>query len=141
MSEIRDAALARRRFVMTLVLTFAAAGLSLALVGVYGVMAQLARGRRREIGIRMALGAPITNIRGIVLRHSLALAGSGVLIGVAASLAATRAMASLLYGVSPVDPVSLVLVGLLLASAAVAASMPTVWRASRMNPTETLRAD
>lgn len=141
MTEIRDAALARRRFVMTLVISFASAGLLLALVGVYGVMAQLARGRRREIGIRVALGAPITDIRGMVLRRSLALAGSGVLIGVAVSLAATRAMASLLYGISPVDPVSLGLVGLLLASAAVAASMPTAWRAARVDPTETLRAD
>ncbi len=141
MTEIRDAALARRRFVMTLVLTFAAAGLLLALVGVYGVMAQLARGRRRELGIRVALGAPSASIRSMVLRKSLALAATGVLVGVTLSVAATRAMASLLYGVSPVDPVTLALVGMLLATAAVASSMPTALRASRVNPTETLRAD
>lgn len=141
MTEIRDAAMARRKFVMTLVLTFAGAGLLLALVGVYGVMAQLARGRRREIGIRVALGAPLTNIRGMVVRHSLILAATGVAIGVAISLAVTEAMRSLLYGVSPVDPLTLTLVGLMLAGAAVAASMPTAWRASRVNPTETLRAD
>jgi ABC-type antimicrobial peptide transport system permease subunit len=126
---------------MTLVLTFAGAGLLLALVGVYGVMAQLARGRRREIGIRVALGAPLTGIRGMVVRHSLALAVTGVAIGMAGSMAASRAMRSLLYGVSPVDPLTLALVGTVLASAAVAASMPTAWRASRVNPTETLRAD
>jgi putative ABC transport system permease protein len=141
MTEIRDAALARRRFVMTLVLTFAAAGLLLALVGVYGVMAQLARGRRREIGIRMALGAPVTDIRAMVLRRSLLLAASGVVIGVGVSLAATKAMRSLLYGVSPVDPATLGVVGLLLGVAAVLSSMPTAWRASRVSPTETLRAD
>jgi putative ABC transport system permease protein len=141
MTEIRDAALARRRFIMTLVLTFAGAGLLLALVGIYGVMAQLARARRREIGIRVALGAPVTDIRVMVVRRSLALAGTGVLIGVAVSLGATKAMRSLLFNVSPVDPLSLTLVGLLLASAAVASCMPTAWRASRVNPTETLRAE
>ena len=141
MSEIRDGALARRKFVMTLVLTFASAGLLLALVGVYGVMAQLARGRRREIGIRVALGAPLTNIRAMVVRRSFALAGSGVVIGVAGSLAASKAMQSLLYDVSPVDPLTLSFVGVMLAGAAVAASMPTAWRASRVNPTETLRAE
>ena len=141
MTDVRDAALARRRFVMTLVLTFAGAGLLLALVGVYGVMAQLARGRRREIGIRVALGAPITDIRGMVVRRSLGLAVSGVVIGVAGSMAVSEAMRSLLYGVSPVDPLSLAFVGILLAAAAVAASVPTAWRASRVNPMETLRAD
>jgi putative ABC transport system permease protein len=141
MTEVRDTALARRKFVMTLVLTFAAAGLLLALVGVYGVMAQLARGRRREIGIRVALGAPLTDIRGMVVRRSLSLGLSGVAIGLAGSLLVTRTMQSLLYGVSPVDPLSLVLVGVTLALAAVAASLPTAWRASRVNPTETLRAE
>jgi putative ABC transport system permease protein len=141
MTEIRDAAMARRRFVMTLVLTFAGAGLLLALVGVYGVMSQLARGRRREIGIRVALGAPITNIRGMVVRRSLVLATTGVAIGLAVSLAATQAMRAMLFEVSPVDPLTLTLVGLMLAAASVAASMPTAWRASRVNPTETLRAE
>ena len=141
MTEIRDAAMARRKFVMTLVLTFAAAGLLLALVGVYGVMAQLARGRRREIGIRVALGAPLTDIRGMVVRRSFALAASGVAIGVAGSMAASRAIQSLLFDISPVDPLTLSFVGIMLAGAAVAASMPTAWRASRVNPMETLRAE
>jgi putative ABC transport system permease protein len=141
MTEIRDAAMARRKFVMTLVLTFAGAGLLLAMVGVYGVIAQLARGRRREIGIRVALGAPLTDIRGMVVRRSFTLAASGVVIGVAGSLAASKAMQSLLYDISPVDPLTLAFVGVMLAGAAVAASMPTAWRASRVNPMETLRAE
>ena len=141
MTEIRDAALARRKFVMTLVIAFAGAGLLLAVVGVYGVMAQVARGRRREIGIRVALGAPLTDIRGMVVRRSLLLSLSGVVIGVAGSLMVSQAMRSLLYGVSPVDPLTLALVGIMLAGAAVAASMPTAWRATRVNPTETLRAE
>jgi predicted permease len=141
MTEIRDAAMARRTFVMTLVLTFAGAGLLLALVGVYGVMAQLARGRRREIGIRVALGAPLTDIRGMVVRRSFVLAASGVAIGVVGSMAVSKAMGSLLYDVSPVDPLTLSFVGVILAGSAVAASMPTAWRAARVNPTETLRAE
>jgi ABC-type antimicrobial peptide transport system permease subunit len=104
-------------------------------------MSQLARGRRREIGIRVALGAPLTNIRSMVVGRSLVLATTGVAIGIAVSLAATRAMRSLLFDVSPVDPLTLTFVGLTLAVAAVGASMPTAWRASRVNPTETLRAD
>jgi putative ABC transport system permease protein len=141
MTEIRDAAMARRKFIMTLVLTFAGAGLLLALVGVYSVIAQLARGRRREIGIRVALGAPLTDIRGMVVRRSLALAASGVVIGVAGSVAVSKAVGSLLYDVSAVDPLTLSFVGVMLAGAAVAASIPTAWRASRVNPTETLRAE
>jgi ABC-type antimicrobial peptide transport system permease subunit len=77
----------------------------------------------------------------MVVRRSLTLGLSGVAIGLAGSLVVTRAMQSLLYGVSPVDPLSLVLVGATLALAAVAASLPTAWRASRVNPTETLRAE
>jgi ABC-type lipoprotein release transport system permease subunit len=69
------------------------------------------------------------------------LAGSGVVLGVVTSLAATRAMQSLLYDVSPVDPLSLSVVALLLTGAALAASVPTIWRVSRVNPTETLRAE
>ena len=141
MTEIRDAAMARRKFVMTLVLTFAGAGLLLALVGVYGVMAQLARARRREMGIRVALGAPLTGIRGMVVRRSLALAGLGVTIGVLGLVAASKAMAALLYNVSPLDPLTLSFVGIMLAGAAVAAGMPTAWRAARVNPMETLRAE
>lgn len=125
MTEIRDAALATRRVVMTLVLTFAAAGLLLALVGIYGVVAQVARGRRREIGIRVALGAPTHDIRAMVVRQSLMLAGTGVFVGVAMSLVATRAMQSLLFDVSAVDSLSLTLVGVLLAATAVGACLPT----------------
>jgi ABC-type antimicrobial peptide transport system permease subunit len=77
----------------------------------------------------------------MVVTRSLVLATTGVAIGLAVSLAATRAMEALLFEVSPVDPLTFALVGLTLAAAAVAASMPTAWRASRVNPTETLRAE
>jgi ABC-type lipoprotein release transport system permease subunit len=139
MSEIRDAALARRRFVMTLVITFAGAGLLLALVGVYGVMAQLARGRRRELGIRVALGAPLAGIQMLVVRKGLVLAVLGTSIGTLGSIAATRTMSGMLYGVAPSDPTTLVAVALLLTGAAVAATLPPAPRAARVDPIETLR--
>ena len=139
LTQVRDEVLARRRFVMTLVLTFAGAGLMLSLVGVYGVMAQLARGRRREIGIRVALGAPLAGIRLLVLRRGVTLALAGVLIGVAAATVAARTMAALLYGVEPTDPLTMLAVALLLTAAALAASWAPAWRAARVEPIEALR--
>jgi len=141
MADVHDAALARRRFVMTLVLTFAAAGLVLALVGVYGVMAQLARGRRREISIRVALGAPLPGIRAMVMGRAAGLALAGVLIGTAVALAARRAMTSMLYDIEATDPLTLVAVGLLLTTAAVAASWPPARRAAQVEPMESLRGE
>jgi putative ABC transport system permease protein len=141
MTDIRDAALAQRRFVMTLVLTFAGAGLSLALVGVYGVMAQLARGRRRELGIRVALGAPLNGIQYLLLKRGVGLALLGAAIGIAGTVAASSTMANLLYGVEPSDPVTLFAVALVLTGAAVAATLPPARRASRVDPIETLRIE
>lgn len=141
MSEIRDAALARRRFVMTLVITFSVAGLTMAMVGVYGVMAQLARGRRRELGIRVALGAPIKGIQLLLLRRGIGLAALGTALGIAGAVVAGGAISNLLYGIPPSDPATLASVALLLTGAAVAATVPTARRASRVDPIETLRLD
>jgi ABC-type antimicrobial peptide transport system permease subunit len=77
----------------------------------------------------------------MVVRRSLVLAASGIAIGIAASISISKAIDSLLYKVSPVDPLTFSVVGVMLAGAAVAASMPTAWRAARVNPTETLRAE
>jgi putative ABC transport system permease protein len=141
MPEIRDAALARRRFVMTLVLTFAGAGLTMALVGVYGVMAQLARGRRRELGIRLALGAPLKGIQFLLLKRGIGLAALGSALGIAGAVTGGSAIANLLYGIPPTDPVTLASVALLLTGAAVLATVPPARRASRVDPIETLRAE
>lgn len=141
MSEIRDAALARRRFVMTLVLTFAGAGLTMALVGVYGVMAQLARGRRRELGIRLALGAPLSGIQFLLLKRGIGLAALGSALGIAGAVTAGSAIANLLYGIPPTDPITLASVSLLLTGAAVLATVPPARRAARVDPIETLRAE
>jgi ABC-type antimicrobial peptide transport system permease subunit len=141
MTAVRDAALARRRFVLTLVVVFAAAGLLLAVIGVYGVMAQLARGRRREIGIRVALGAPITGVQWLVLRRGLGLALAGIGIGLAISAGAGRALRAMLFGVTPYDPVTLAAVAIVLAAAAVLASWLPARQAARVDPTVTLRME
>src|SRR5262249_4260998 len=81
MVEIRDAALARARFLTTLLLGFALVGLLLSVVGVYGMLAQLARNRTREMGIRLALGAPQSGVRWLVIRHGLAITVAGLAVG------------------------------------------------------------
>jgi putative ABC transport system permease protein len=141
MSDVRAASVGRERFLTTLLLVFAAVGLALAVVGVYGVMAQVARGRAREMGIRLALGAQAAGVQWLVVRHGLLLTAVGVATGLGGSIMATRAMLTLLYGVAPVDPLTFLVVPLLLALAATCASWVPAWRASRADPTVTLRAD
>jgi putative ABC transport system permease protein len=141
MDAVRDASLARQRFFMTMLLIFAVVGLVLALVGVYGVMAQLARARRREVGIRMALGASYADVRWLIVRHGLGLVTGGLAVGVVAAVFATRWMRVFLYGVSPGDPPTFVAVPVvLLAAGAMAAWVPAV-RASRTDPVATLREE
>jgi ABC-type antimicrobial peptide transport system permease subunit len=141
MDQVRAESVARERFLTTLLLVFGGVGLTLAVVGVYGVMAQLVRGRIREIGIRTALGAPARSVQWIVVRHGILLALGGVTLGVVAALFTTRALFSLLYQVDPVDLPTFAAVPLLLIAAAVAASWIPAWRASRVDPMEALRTE
>jgi putative ABC transport system permease protein len=141
MSDVRGAAAAGERFITVLLSAFALVGLALAVIGVYGVMARVTRGRSREMGIRMALGARSTSVRWLVVRRGLALTGAGVAAGLAIALIATRAMEKLLYGVTPFDPMTFVLVPVLLASAAVAACWLPAARVSRTSPMRSLRTD
>ena len=90
MNEVRARSLARERFLTTLLLVFASVGLALAVVGVYGVMAQMARRRVREMGIRLALGAQANDVRWLVVRNGLRLVVTGLVIGTAGALLATR---------------------------------------------------
>ena len=133
--------LARERFVTTLFLLFAAVGVTLAVVGVYGVLAQLARRRTREIGIRIALGAATGQVRWMVVRHGLRLVGAGVLIGGALAALATREMRALLYGITALDPATFAAVPIVLALAGLAASWLPARQASRADPVEALRAE
>lgn len=141
MGSLFDRSLASRRFFMILLFTFAAVGLALAVVGVYGVMAQLAKRRTREMGIRLALGAQAGQVQWLVVRHGLRLVGWGVALGLAAAWAATRTMRALLFEVSPADPVTFLTIPVLLAAAAFVASWVPALQASRADPTRALRSE
>ena len=133
--------LARPRFDAMVLGVFAAVAFVLAAVGVYGVIAALVRQRTPEIGIRLALGAQPGEVRSMVMRSGLGLAGAGVVAGLAASLAATRVLGAELYGVHPADPLTMSAASLaLLVAAALACGVPAR-AASRVDPLTALRAE
>ena len=113
--------------------------LVLAVIGIYGVMAYTVARRTHEMGIRMALGAEAADVRRLVVREGMRLALAGVEVGVLASFAATRALGSLLFGVSLTDPMTFVVTPLLLAGAALVATYVPAHRATRVDPLLALR--
>ncbi|MFN7998269.1 MAG: ABC transporter permease [Bryobacteraceae bacterium] len=131
--------LADRRFLLFLVTAFAAAALTLAAVGIYGVVAYSVTRRTQEIGIRMALGGRGVDVLRLVVGEGARLAVFGVAIGIVLSLAVTRLLSSLLFGVSATDPITFAGVGLLLSVVALAASYIPAWRAMRVDPNTALR--
>ena len=131
--------LARRRFTMLVLATFAAISLALAVVGIYGLMAYLTEQGGREVGIRLALGASPSNIVMLVVRGGMMLALWGVGIGIGCALMASRLMQSLLFGVDPIDPVTFLSVPALLAGVALCASYFPALRASQTDPSVSLR--
>lgn len=141
MSQAVDEQLATPRFYLMLFGAFAGVALALAAVGVYGVMAYAAARRTREMGIRLALGAAPADPFRLVLREGMKLAAIGGGAGLVIALVATRAMRSLLYGVSPADPATLLGVVAVLGMVAVAACCVPAWRASRVDPATTLRSE
>ena len=141
LSVVVSSAMARTTF--TLIMIGAAAGIALLLgaIGIYGVISYMVSLRTREIGVRMALGAQADQVRRMVVRQGLVLAVIGAGIGLAGALALSRLISSLLYGVAPYDPLTLLAVtGGLLAVAAFASWLPAV-RAARIDPIEALRAE
>jgi predicted permease len=141
LQEIYDASMARTSF--TLVMLGIAGGMALLLgvAGIYGVISYAVSQRRREIGIRIALGAEPRTVTRLFVGHGLILAAIGVAIGLAGAIGVARLMTSLLFDVSPVDPVTYVLVSLtLFAATALACYVPAV-RASRVDPIGALRAE
>ena len=118
---------------------FAFAALLLAAVGMYGVIAFTVRQRTREIGIRVALGATRADVLRLVLGQSAKLSGVGLVLGLAGAIAGGRLLSGLLYGIKPTDPATLIMVPLLLAAVALAASYLPARRAARVDPTRTLR--
>ncbi len=141
MTDVVDTSLATPRLTGSLLSIFAGLALLLAGVGVAGVLAYLVSRRRREIGIRMALGASRANVLGIVLLRGVAYAGAGIVVGAVAALFLTRLMEGMLYGVAPRDPVTFGAVVLLLLGIAVAASAVPAIRAARVDPLEALRGE
>jgi putative ABC transport system permease protein len=133
--------LAPQRFQLLLIGTFAAMAVILAALGVYGVMAYLVTRRTREIGIRMAIGARPEQVRGQILRESLALAAIAVAAGVAAAWGLTRYLAAMLYGVTPLDGVTYSAAALVLVAVAMAASLLPARKASRVDPVVALREE
>ena len=133
--------LARRRFAMLLLSLFAGLAVALAMIGIYGVISYVVNQGTREIGIRLALGATPRAILRMVIGRGMALAIPGVLIGVLGSLAFTRMMRGLLFGVSPIDPLTFVAIPLLLVLVALLASYIPARRATLVDPTVSLHSE
>jgi putative ABC transport system permease protein len=141
LSELVSASLAQRRFALMLMLVFAAVALLLAAVGIYGVMSYTVAQRTQEIGIRVALGATPASVLTMVVRQGMYLVGLGLGVGLVASLALTRLVSSMLYGVSATDVPTFAAIAAVLAAVALSAIVIPARRATRVDPMLALRAD
>jgi len=141
LSEHIGLSLAQERLVARLATFFGLLALLLACVGLYGVLAYAVAQRTNEIGIRIALGAMRRDVIWLVLREALALVGAGVVIGLLASLAATRTVPTLIFGLKPNDPMTIAAATLLLLAVAALACYAPARRASRVDPMATLREE
>jgi ABC-type antimicrobial peptide transport system permease subunit len=140
-SDVFAQATARVSFTMSLLGVASAIALLLGLVGIYGVISYVVGQRTREIGVRLALGATAPSVRQMVVRQGLVLAGIGVAIGLAASAALSSVMATLLYGVRAIDPVTYAAVSVVLVTVSIAATWIPATRAAAVDPARALRAD
>jgi putative ABC transport system permease protein len=141
MESLLAASEAQRRFALILFETFALAALILAATGIYGVLSGGVTERMREIGVRSALGATRGDILGLIVRQGMTLTALGVAIGLAGAAAASRALITLLYGVSRLDLVTYVGVIALLGAISGIACLVPAWRAAQVDPAITLRAE
>jgi predicted permease len=139
LTEIFDQSLWAPRMGASLLAVFAGLSLVLAVIGIYGVMAYSVNQRRRELGIRMALGATRNDVLRLVVLQGLRLTLMGVVVGLVASFAASRLIATMLFDVSPTDVVTFIAVPVLLATAALGASYLPALRATRIDPMVALR--
>ncbi len=141
MQDVWRASMAREELMLTLLGLFGGVALLLATVGVYGVTAQAAGRRQRELGIRVALGADRRSISGLVMRQGMAAVIAGLAVGLGLSLLASRALAAYLHGVAPNDAPTLAGVAALLAAVGMFACWLPALRATRLDPTDSLRAE
>jgi putative ABC transport system permease protein len=141
MDEIFGASLARQRMSMLVFVVFAGVALTLASVGLYGVVAHGVTERTHEIGVRIALGAERRHVLGLVVRQGLSMALLGLAIGAGAALALSRWIEALLFGVTANDPATMAAVAATLLAVALIACYVPAWRATRVDPTTALRAE
>jgi predicted permease len=141
MTGLVSASIARQRFAMTLCVAYSSVALLLAAIGVHGVLSYTVAQRVRELGVRLALGASPSDVVRFVLARGVRLIAVGVVLGLGAALAVTRALETLLYNTSARDPVVLCLIALGLAGAGIIACLGPAFRAARIDPMIALRAE
>jgi predicted permease len=141
LDELRARSMAQTSFMLVMLAVAASVALLLGLVGIYGVVAYIAAQRTREVGIRMALGAGEGDVTRLFVRHGLALTGVGLLIGVGGAMALTRLMATMLFGIGPMDPATYAAAAFGLGGVALVATYLPARRAARVDPVVALRSD
>ncbi len=141
MTSVVSASLAQNRFRTLLLGAFAGVALLLAALGLYGVLSQLVGRRTHELGVRMALGADRACLVRWVLRYGMTLAAVGLLFGLAGAAASSRLARGVLFGVEPLDPFTYVATSFCLVIVALAAAAVPAWRATRVDPVESLRSE
>jgi ABC-type antimicrobial peptide transport system permease subunit len=130
-----------RKFLLALMIMFAALALALTVIGLYGVISYLVSQRTQEIGIRMALGAQVRHILQLILKHGVLLVALGVGLGIIAAILVTRLMSHLLYGITPTDPLTFSAIAVLLTFIALVACYLPARRAAHVDPVVALRTE
>jgi putative ABC transport system permease protein len=141
MARVLETSMARERMAVLVLAVFAVVALTLASVGLYGVVAHGVTERTHEIGVRIALGAERRHVLGLVVRQGLSMAALGTAIGVAGALGVSRWIEGLLFGVTPTDPVTIAAVVATLFTVALIACYVPAWRATHVDPTQALRSE
>jgi len=141
LDEVVGSSIAQQRFTMQLLTAFAALALLLAAVGIHGVLSYTVRQRIQEIGIRMALGAARLDIVRLIVIEGLKPTGAGLVIGIGVAASLGRLLSSLVFGITPHDTVTFVAVSIVVVMVGVVASLLPAYRATRVDPLRTLRAE
>ena len=139
MAEIEAGAVTRERFTLVLFSAFGLVGLVVAAIGVFGVMAYLVAQRKQEIAVRVALGSRRSGIIGLVTREALSLSVAGLAIGLIASIGASRLLTGLLFGITSTDPLTYVVISVVLLAVTTIAATGPAFRAARTDPANALR--